>query len=210
MTKSMAHLEAEKMNAVESYLLNEMTEEQRMRFEEHYFECATCADAVEAGQAFISGIRPVEETVHWWEKPVPVWRVWALGGATIALLALTTMREFQSAPAVMANTIIQAEEIMRGPDRAYRPVTPSVTVEAPIVDASDHPFYQVVITGTDSGKRFSQIVPSPAKGEVWLSVQMERAVLGSGRFEVTVAGLDSRDAKQPQSAATYYFQIDKN
>ncbi len=206
----MAHLEAEKMNAVESYLLNEMTEEQRMRFEEHYFECATCADAVEAGQVFIGGMRPVEEMVHWWQKPVPVWREYALGCATVALLALTAVREFQSAPVAMANTIIQAEEVTRGPDRSYKLTTPSVTVEAPVVDAAEHPFYQIVISGTDNGKRFSQVVPQPAKGELWVSVQLDRAALGAGRFEVTVAGLESKDAKQAHSAATYYFQIDKD
>jgi len=46
----MAHEEAEKTHAVESYLLNELTEEERSRFEEHYFECNECADAVMAGQ----------------------------------------------------------------------------------------------------------------------------------------------------------------
>ena len=140
---------------------------------------------------------------------MPAWRVWALGGATLALLALTTIRQFQARPVAMSNTIIQAEEIMRGPDRAYRPTTQSVTVEAPVVDSTDFPFYQVVISGKDNGKRFSQIVPAPMKGEVWLSVQLDRVALGYGRFEVTVAGLDGRDAKQARSSATYYFQVDK-
>ena len=82
-TNPMAHEEAEKIMAVESYLLNELTEEQRMRFEEHYFECAACADAVEAGQIFVSGICPSPDSVPWWQKivarlgaplAVPAWR----------------------------------------------------------------------------------------------------------------------------------------
>jgi hypothetical protein len=210
-TNQKAHREAEKTKAVESYLLNEMTEEQRMRFEEHYFECAACADAVQAGQAFIGGVHPIPEPVPWWKREVPAWRVWALAGATAALLAVTTVGQFHTAPMAMANTIIQAEELTKGPERTYQPKTPSVTVEATLFDSSAFPFYRMDIAGKDNGKTFSQVVPAPPKdADPRLSVQIERQALGYGRFEVTVTGLTSRDERRGPPVETYYFQIDKN
>jgi len=61
----MAHEEAEKTNAVEGYLLNDLTEDQRSRFEAHYFECQTCAEAIFAGQSLLEGIRHPNP---WWRK----------------------------------------------------------------------------------------------------------------------------------------------
>ena len=64
-TEPMAHEEAESTNAVEGYLLNELTEEERSRFEAHYFECQICADAVLVGQNLIEGIR---HPIPWWRR----------------------------------------------------------------------------------------------------------------------------------------------
>ena len=65
-TEPMGHEEAERTNAVERYLLNELTEQQRTRFEEHYFECATCANGILAGQALIEGLR--KPPAPWWKR----------------------------------------------------------------------------------------------------------------------------------------------
>jgi len=62
----MGHEEAERANAVERYLLNELTDEQRMRFEAHYFECSLCADGILAGQALIEGLR--KPPTPWWKR----------------------------------------------------------------------------------------------------------------------------------------------
>ncbi len=205
--------------AVDRYLLNELTTEERMRFEEHYFECAECADAVEAGQAFISGIRPIPDQVPWWRKlldlftapvSVPAWRMWMLGGATAASLALVGFEEFS--PAIpLANTVLLAGETIKGPDddKTYSLKTPSATVEATLLNV-DFPYYRVDITRKSDGKTRSQIVPAPPKGsEHRLSVQMTREALGAGRFIVTVSGLDNREAQRSHPVETYYFQIDQ-
>jgi hypothetical protein len=142
MTKPMAHQEAETMNAVDLYLLNELTEEQRRRFEEHYFDCATCAEAVEAGQTFVRSIRPAPEVVPWRNrvlgrlaKPmlVPAWRQWAYGGVTALSLIAVGWQHFYPifASKARANTTIQARELEKGEDseKAYTLRTPSATVE---------------------------------------------------------------------------------
>ena len=125
----MAHKEAEKTMAVDRYLLNELTQEERLRFEEHYFECGDCADAVEAGQIFISGIRPIPEPVPWWRRlvelvnapiAVPAWRMWILGGAAGRVFGSCGFSG-SGPPAVLAdaglaNTVLLAGETVKGPD----------------------------------------------------------------------------------------------
>lgn len=69
----MSHDEAERTNAVEGYLLRELSETDRLRFEEHYFECSICAEAVYVGQQMIDGIReyrPWWRRAAWWLKNV--------------------------------------------------------------------------------------------------------------------------------------------
>ncbi len=224
-TNPMAHKEAEKTMAVDRYLLNELTQEERLRFEEHYFECADCADAVEAGQIFISGIRPIPEPVPWWRRlvelvnapiAVPAWRMWILGGAAAASLGVVGFQNF-GPPAVLAdaglaNTVLLAGETVKGPDedKTYSLRTPSATVEVTLLDV-DFPFYRVDITRKSDGKTRSLVVPAPPKeSEHRLSVQMTREALGVGRFTVTVSGLDNREAKKSHPVETYYFQIGKN
>jgi hypothetical protein len=212
----MAHEEAEKTMAADRYLLNELTAEQRLRFEEHYFECQECADAVEAGQIFINGIRPVPEPVSLWQKimapvAVPAWRMWALAGATAASLSLVGFQNLYSPTAPLANTVLLAGETVKGSDddRTYALRTPSATVEVVLLDAAAFPFYRVDITRRGDGKTLSQVVPAPPKeSEHRLSVQMKREALGMGRFTVAVSGLDGPQARQSHPVETYYFQID--
>jgi hypothetical protein len=220
MTNPMAHQEAEETMAIDRYLLNELTQAERMRFEAHYFECAECADAVEAGQTFISGLRSVPIPVPWWRKlleflrapiAVPAWRMGILAGAAAASLAVVGIQGFwPTAP--LANTVLLAGETTKGPDddKTYTLKTPSATVEVALLDV-DFPYYRVDITRNSDGKTSSQVVPAPPNdSEHRLSVQMTRKALGVGRFTVTVAGLKSKDASQSQPVETYYFQIGKN
>ncbi len=55
----MTHAEAFGTFAAERYLLGEMREDERAAFEEHYFDCLDCADAVCKGALFIANLRAV-------------------------------------------------------------------------------------------------------------------------------------------------------
>lgn len=58
----MEHELAIKSLAAERYLLKEMTPEERDEFEEHYFSCSECADAVRTGTALtVNGREAVKE-----------------------------------------------------------------------------------------------------------------------------------------------------
>jgi hypothetical protein len=53
----MDHLQAMNNFAPERYILGEMTEDERLAFEDHYFSCAECADDVRAGGLMRDGAR---------------------------------------------------------------------------------------------------------------------------------------------------------
>ena len=53
----MDHTEAVRMQAVEKYILGELSPFHRAQFEEHYFDCADCALNLRAGVAFAAASR---------------------------------------------------------------------------------------------------------------------------------------------------------
>lgn len=63
----MTHDEAMKDGATERYVLDDMTDEERDAFEEHYFDCAVCAEDVKAAIAIrdegLAAVRDLPEPV---------------------------------------------------------------------------------------------------------------------------------------------------
>ena len=57
----MNHQDAENTNATERYLLRQMTDEERMAFEEHYLNCAQCLEAITFGADFLDAGRELVE-----------------------------------------------------------------------------------------------------------------------------------------------------
>jgi hypothetical protein len=202
------HEEMARCHAVELYLLNDMPELERARFEEHYFECGACADAVEAGQAFISNIRPFEPPVvakwrDWWRQPA----------AAIAALLLAVAGGQQYVIAGLmaphANSVILARQLEKGvAEKAYSVRTPSATIEVSLPAEAGFPFYLVKIAG-EKDRRLTQVVPAPAKdSEQRLSVQVSRRALGSGHFTVNIDGLNREDSKTgPDVGEVYEFDL---
>ena len=207
------------MNAVDLYLLNELTEEERRRFEEHYFDCATCAEAVEAGQTFVHGIRPVPEAVPWRSlllarlgKPmlVPAWRQWAYGGITALSVIAVAWQNFYpvSAQKVQANTVIQARELEKGEDseKAYTLRTPSATVELNLPSDAEFPLYRVIIE-SDHTKPLQAVVAPAREFDRRLSLKIAPESLSSGRFTVKVEGLRDAQSKDVSKVGQYYFIV---
>jgi len=86
----MEHHEAEQSHAVERYLLNEMSDEERDGFEGHYFDCPACAEDVVEGERLMASGRAVAS-----ETPVPLpfrarrpWLEWIPAVAAAALLLM--------------------------------------------------------------------------------------------------------------------------
>jgi len=58
----MDHSEAVAKKIAESYLLGELSPEQREAYEEHYFSCAECANDVMAGATLVANVKEVLRT----------------------------------------------------------------------------------------------------------------------------------------------------
>ena len=84
----MEHTDAILTNAVERYLLGEMTEAEQGIFEEHYFDCRVCAADVTDGTRMMMAGRLVaaEETQASNVVPMPVRRFWGVPTAAAASL----------------------------------------------------------------------------------------------------------------------------
>ena len=87
----MTHADALRTLAAERYLLDEMPEIEKFAFEEHFFDCAECADDLRAGSAMRAGVKAAPS------RPaaipmVPVRRRWTpavvVPWAAAAMLAL--------------------------------------------------------------------------------------------------------------------------
>jgi hypothetical protein len=200
------HEEVLKSYAVEQYLFNELPEEKRTRFEEHYFECAGCADAVEAGQAFIKYVGQavrVPARVVWWRQPAAAIAALFLGIAGGQQVVIAILR------APHANSVILARQLEKGEaEKAYTLRTASATIEVNLPAAAGFPFYLVKIAGGQN-RELSQVVPAPGKeAEQRLSVQVSPGALGAGHFTVDVAGLDRADSKAgPPVGEMYEFDL---
>ena len=85
----MDHNEAQQSQAVERYILNEMSADERDGFEEHYFDCRVCGEDVAAGVKLLATGRRVAQ-----ESPTVVpmprrWTAWLPSVAAAALLLIT-------------------------------------------------------------------------------------------------------------------------
>jgi anti-sigma factor RsiW len=131
----MNHDEAIREQAVERYLLGELPEDARARFDEHFFDCAICASDLKSGVAFVDALRadlqPVgspQRSIHLVAKRTPVawlrpWLAPALAASLLVvayqnILVLPGIRRAATAaqtPAVMS-TVVLANIDARGTD----------------------------------------------------------------------------------------------
>ena len=202
----MSHEEALRMSAVEMYILRELADKEKERFEAHYFECDECAQAVAVEQT-LKATAP---------RPEPWWRRLAfpiLTPIAASFMALAAFQTFQSIhlkeqvaelSAPQANTVITAHQVEKGPPNGEKIETPSVTVELILPAGAASPFYRVDILG-EGKPPLSQVLPKPAGSR--LSEHVPSKTLGHGSFNVLVYGLTTADSREGPQAGQYQFNI---
>jgi hypothetical protein len=203
--RMMDHAEATRRLAAEQYSLGEMTEAEQTEFEQHFFECAECAEAVDSGVALTANAQsvfaesnlglaePARERRSWsfWLN----WR-WAPAAALAgwAVAAVLAGYQFLRVPG-SANEFTVAPAISVRATRAAQTLTFSKHNGA-ITFAIDHEWDQSytaydaqIERAADHQPVFDSKIPGAQVAANPLSVSLRTARLQTGVYILTVYGL---------------------
>jgi hypothetical protein len=231
--RDMNHTEAVEKEAVERYLLGDLSKSESDEFETHFFECTECADELREGALFEENAKAVfreersagageprarfeQARASWWTL---MWqRPWSAAPA-LAALALLCVSAYQAllvipglrgqlrealSPQAMASYVLPS--LSRGEDRALE-------------IARDNRFYALYMDPTWQGSfreylcsmqdesgstRFSVHIPAPAPGKP-IQILLSRNQLPSGRYTVIVR--NAATAGKPESELDRYLLI---
>lgn len=226
----MDHSRATEVQAAERYLLGELPASEAEDFERHFFECADCAQAVEAGAEFIANARAVlgergaraasdrlpwksgepfwQRLGGWWSLPrlVPTAAAAALAAAVLyqGFVVIPGLRQaFDNPRALPAFQLIGAS---RGAGVQIRvPAgTPAFSLAIDIPPDVHFAQYLCVVT-RDGRKVFGVAAPAPGAGQPITILTPIRA-LTAGDYEFTVYGLTA-DGQQRDKVAGSSFQF---
>jgi hypothetical protein len=111
----MNHELAEKSNAVGKYLLNELTEAERLDFEEHLFDCPVCASLVRRDAILVDNLKqvllepvPEKKSIFFnWLRPF----VFVPTFAALALALFTGYQNLVYIPTLMRPRVLQPHVI---------------------------------------------------------------------------------------------------
>ena len=228
----MDHLEAKRLHAAEKYVLGELSADQRDAYEEHYFDCAECAEDVKATLTFVTAGREVFR-----EEPAPVapkelaprsrWTSWfrpmiAIPAMAVLLLAIgyysRTSKPQIGVITAPGQTILSSPSFgLRGGDRLENEKTvvqvhgnDSVQLHFDFVPSQVQNFSSYTGELRDSASRVLlqfDIPPDRVNKEVNLIVPS--GLLRPGDYTLTVFGRDSSSAAKI-SVAKFSFAVQNN
>ena len=228
----MDHLEAKRLHAAEKYVLGELPADQRDAYEEHYFDCAECAEDVKATLTFITAGREVFR-----EEPAPVapkelaprsrWTSWfrpmiAIPAMAVLLLAIgyysRTSKPQIGVITAPGQTILSSPSFgLRGGDRLENEKTvvqvhgnDSLQLHFDFVPSQVQNFSSYTGELRDSASRALlqfDIPPDRVNKEVNLIVPS--GLLRPGDYTLTVFGRDSSSAAKI-SVAKFSFAVQNN
>ncbi|HXB55397.1 MAG TPA: zf-HC2 domain-containing protein [Vicinamibacteria bacterium] len=228
----MDHEEATSTRAAESYVLGEMTPEERDQYEEHFFSCPECAEEVRAAAIFLENAKSVlavnlqegnePNRGPWWTGKRALF--WPLPlGAAAALLVLLGVVGYQSLIVLpsLKDRLREGTALQSAPWyflSISRSELPIVTVSGQqrmvgltLSKSSDRSFpsYLCEVRNAAGQMVISAVLPAPPAGdELQILVPTER--LRPGAYVVAVAGLDPSAGSAPASAfARYHFTFDR-
>lgn len=222
----MNHNEAIREQAVERYLLGELPEDVRERFEEHFFDCEICASDLKTGAVFIDALRTESQPVASPQRNLQVfpkrpraawlrpWLVPALAASLLVIayqnvLVLPGMRQAAAtaqAPAVM-NNIVLANISARGANvpRVVGPPHGSFLISVDVPSGAEYASYLCSLYAP-SGERIWQIpiTSQQAENTVSLRVPTDKAAVGVN--DLRVLGIPSTGGP-PAEVGRYQFTL---
>ncbi len=199
----MTHEEAVRTQAVERYLLRELSDSDRDAFEEHYFSCPECAEEVRAGAVFTASARALlaeqaprvaASRFGWlgWRLPVAAAGIMLLAPIGYLLLVfipglrseLARLRAPQAYPAVFLRAVARGDdqvlEIPRG--------SQFVGLSMDVAPEQSYPSYLCEIVGQPGSPTMSVPVPAPATAGAPLNILVPSSQLRPGRYTLLLRG----------------------
>jgi hypothetical protein len=227
----MDHSEAIKINAVEQYLLGELTGDAREQFEEHFFDCQECAMDARAGAVFIDNARHLVRT----EKelvPVqaPAAHRWfdlflrpAFAIPALALLALVvtyqsaiviphlkdSLAQATSPQAIPAFSLIAENSRGGNPATIHAPANTPFSIYLDIPPDKHFLSYNCQLQSESGNTEFALRVPAEeAKDTVQLLIPASRLQSGTHVLVIRGSGPTQESGTAEPEIARYSFTLD--
>lgn len=202
----MTHQEAVDTLAVERYLLDEMSEEDRQTYEEHYFECETCADDLRVATAMLQGAkegfassaagrvvsiaadRSADRTTAWYRSAALPWAA----AATLAVVA--GYESLWVVPSLRQSTspLVLTPQPLRPQSRGAETVIPIDAQGGPTtlaIEVNEPPQAGEVtydLSSTDGRHIVSGRAPAPAPGSPLLLLMPSWTLVGPMHYILSV------------------------
>jgi hypothetical protein len=208
----MQHEQAVKSRAAERYLLDEMSELERYRFEAHYFECPECAEEIRLGMALKEAVAEAPAGGQMLQKKPSPWprsiRLVSLAAAAALVLAvgyqsLFVIPELQSMARPQALAPIVLRPVSRGADTEIK-VAPGAPFVSMSLDVNLDPLpseLQYELASDQAAVVASGRVAAPAPGTPLLLLVPSK-VMTPGRYTLTL-----RSADGSGSTLSYRFVV---
>ncbi|HKD09882.1 MAG TPA: zf-HC2 domain-containing protein [Bryobacteraceae bacterium] len=228
----MDHLHAQQTQAVERYVLGELTAAEAEEFEIHFFECPQCAMAVDAGQEFIEGARasfrePRAEKIKgrediraprpsFFERISEALSAFCRPVITVpAMAALAGIAAYEGVSASNLNRVLETARAVPavqliGASRGDEMVVPVWKGEAFAPVAFDVPpgaSYKTYLCVLNSGDQevLSVTSPAPADGQP-ITIQLPIRRLKDAHYDLMVYGL-TPDGQRSDRISRYPFAV---
>ena len=214
----MEHAEALEIEAADRYVLGLLSAAEADAFEEHYFDCALCADEVRLGTRILDGGRRLagEDSATREAPVVPIdsrprrraTRGWLIAAAAALLLAISVnvvlFTRMQNAPARIAGGIVAAEVYLlpggtRGVEERPRLVLAEGASGQVAIDVPPgHPQYEVSLLRGET--RIATYSVDAKLAQDTLKITVANPAPGTYSLVITGKAADGRDAEVARSA----------
>lgn len=217
--KTMDHATALRKAIAESYVLGELSEEERAEFEEHFFTCPECAEDVKALSTFVADARvalaarpvarrPVDAARRMRLLMLPLAATAVLSLGALVYQAVVTLPRLRSdlaqSRALQATSLhflrvarSEPTEIHIGAQQRMIGLTLSLTGYASPVR------YRVEVRDAEDRRVLSDDVAAPAAGDE-LQLLLPVSDLKAGAYTVELSGIDSPGRRATKADVVRY------
>lgn len=224
----MNHDEAERLTAVEKYLLHELPPATRDEFEAHFFECADCAADLRATAAFMEAakrglqhpaVAAPPRARHRRAWFAPSWSLPVVSFACAALFAVVLYQNVMIYPGIARTAaalnqpqILASLSLVGGDSRGGAVPAITVTRGAPFllsldVPTSDRFVRYTCVLESSSGAIVWHLDISAAQAKDTLAIRVPSAGRDSDEYSLVVQGSSDASSVPPVDLARYRFRL---